>query len=217
MNEKESWQAQRDAYLQLQEMKKCKEDPDYFFRKYGTVKKARSIASTGNIIHQAWEEASKESYRVGNHLHQLFEYLPPWMKQNITHLNMDGHHEKAIRKANHRYAKRENRYSTAGNLLAKRRSLRKCFKKSLKKLRKDLPVGVAPIGLEAGPSHLTSLMSCLKAHTQNFDLMIATSGLSAQDVIMSGTSEIDHRRSLLENVKLPMPFGKNPIYLGGQI
>lgn len=132
MSEKENWQAQRDAYLQLQEMKKCKEDPEYFFRKYGVVKKARSIGpTTGNIIHQAWEEASKESYQVGNHLHQLFENLPPWMKQNITHLNLDGHHEKAIRKSNHRYSKRESRYSTAKKELVRERCSKRYWKKGV--------------------------------------------------------------------------------------
>lgn len=173
----------------LEELKKCREDPAYFLQKY---LKVTSIEKR----------------------HGLGKEIPWWIKQAVNQQLMS---VKIRRKLEHKKRKRESRYSTAGSLLARERSLKKSFKRIEKKFSmvpSNAKLVIAPLK----KSDLATFpISFQKAHIPSFDLIPGISGSVAQDAIMIGTLGTDHRKSLPENVRLQMPFGKNPIYLGEQI
>lgn len=60
--------------------------------------------------------------------------LPEWILKRIIHANLDGHHEKWIRKQNHRFAKHESRFSEHKRELVRLRYL----KRYLKSVRKGI-------------------------------------------------------------------------------
>jgi hypothetical protein len=133
--------------------------------------------------------------------------LPPWMRKDFLLT------PKALRKKKLRQAKRKNRYSTAGNLLAKRRSLRKCFKRAYKRIQKVSHVDAVSSVWEQNPWPISFPMYYQRAHIPSSDSIPEIYGSSASNAMQDGRTAVEIAHNLTKNERLPINFGKSPIYI----
>lgn len=171
------------------EMDRCKNDPVYFMEKHVRVKD-----SSGSVKPL-----------------EITEYQKEWLRSQL--MNKDNqrrwiHHEKlygfnarekSYRRYNHRYEKRQARYSTAKKELVRLKSLRKSGKKLLKQLfRMGAPsAGVVMPHSDWKRDLLISRISSLKVPTLPLDLRNEISGSNAGPAIMSGNLGIAVRSNSL--------------------
>lgn len=96
---------------------------------------------------------------------------------SVLHSNMNGHHEKWARNQNHRFAKHENRFSTAKKELVRLRCLRKSLKLAFRKLTQSAPhvMCVDPL-LDSSRRHFFSVMYSQSLHIRHLGCPIIISG-----------------------------------------
>jgi len=123
--------------------------------------------------------------------------FPNWMYKNNQALKIG-------RRKHLKLEKKQSRYSTIGNLLARERSLKKFGKKHLKRLVKKDPNALVAVAVSEPNREPSSFLTfSQRVHFPSFGSGSGIFGFAASDVIVNGTKEIEGKISLDKSVCLP--------------